>query len=315
MIDKFEEKVEVKETALPEGAYVIKNHDSETVTLSSSPVSAKFAQLFIQNVKNSVISLLFLSGSVRIENCDHSQVFLGPCQTSVYLESCHHCTIYAASHQLRIHNCTHVTLYVLCQSHPIIEDCQHMIFAPYPLTPLQPEPEYLTLQEDLVKANLREAVGNNKWREVVDFNWHKVEPSPNWSILVIKEQSINNEKEEVPVEEKEFRPRAESFYFKYSMLMSHDQPQVRIQICRTDRYECYQSVLYSIMPNPKDESYYLDNAEDDDEDYVPACKNFDEIMIKTCYKKNRGDLPPTFTCFSRGAEYTLTIVEKVGKGV
>lgn len=170
---------EIKEAVLPEGAYAIKDRENETVTLSSSPVSAEFAQLFIQNVKSSVISLLFLSGSVRIENCEHSQVLLGPCQTSVYLESCHHCTIYAACHQLRIHNCKHVILYVLCQSHPIIEDCQEMIFAPYPQSL---PPDYTTLSEDLVKANLQEAVGNSKWREVVDFNWHKVEPSPNWSL-------------------------------------------------------------------------------------------------------------------------------------
>lgn len=108
-----------------------------------------------------------------MEHMHHSTIVLGPCHTSVYLESLEHCTLYITCHQLRIHNCKHCILYVKVQSHPIIEDCEEMFFAPYNV-------QYPTVEEELKICNLTHA---NCWNNVVDFRWHKTTPSPNWKVL------------------------------------------------------------------------------------------------------------------------------------
>jgi hypothetical protein len=84
-----------------------------------------------------------LLGSVRIEGNVNCDIHLGACCTSVYLESVHNCKIFIASHQLRIHTCSDCQLYVRVQSHPIVEDCRNMGFAPYSF-------QYATLEEDIV---------------------------------------------------------------------------------------------------------------------------------------------------------------------
>lgn len=70
-------------------------------------------------------------GSVRIANTSNCTIYLGPCCTSVYLENCTGCTIFIACHQLRIHETNDCRLYVRVNSHPIIEDCSNLGFAPY----------------------------------------------------------------------------------------------------------------------------------------------------------------------------------------
>jgi hypothetical protein len=88
-----------------------------------------------------------LLGSVRIEQTSQCDISLGACCTSVYLEGVTDCTIQILSHQLRIHQCTGCKLYVRVQSHPIIEDCKDMGFAPYSYA-------YDTLQEDIQVCSL-----------------------------------------------------------------------------------------------------------------------------------------------------------------
>ncbi len=70
-------------------------------------------------------------GSIRLENLSDCLIYLSPCCTSCYLENCVNCVICIASHQLRIHKTINSHLYVKCNSHPIIEDCSQLGFAPY----------------------------------------------------------------------------------------------------------------------------------------------------------------------------------------
>jgi Tubulin binding cofactor C len=75
-----------------------------------------------------------LLGSVRIEESTNCTLLLSPCCTSAYMELCSDCTIFVACHQLRIHTSHRCNLYVQVNSHPIIEDCTALGFAPYSLT-------------------------------------------------------------------------------------------------------------------------------------------------------------------------------------
>ncbi len=73
--------------------------------------------------------------------------------TSVYLEGARDCTLSIACHQLRIHNCHNCRLYVKVNSHPIIEDCSDMQFAPYQL-------EYKDIQNDIEVSTLSLSLSN-----------------------------------------------------------------------------------------------------------------------------------------------------------
>lgn len=160
---------------LPPGSHVIADNVDQTIVLPCSPTKDLdiACQLLIRRNTNTTIHLPWYCGSVRLEDNRDCRIVLGPCATSVYLEGQHNCTIFIASHQLRIHNSHGCRLYVRCASHPIIEDCSDMGFAPYNLL-------YANVDADADKAGLAQA---QSWDNVVDFRWHKAEASPNWFVI------------------------------------------------------------------------------------------------------------------------------------
>jgi tubulin-specific chaperone C len=74
---------------------------------------APFASLAIKNIENSLIIAGHVTGSAHITGVRDSVVVV-------------------AARQVRIHECKNVVLYLHCTSHPIIEDCSGMQFAPLP---------------------------------------------------------------------------------------------------------------------------------------------------------------------------------------
>ncbi|KAI0886994.1 TBCC-domain-containing protein [Annulohypoxylon maeteangense] len=109
---------------------------------------APFAGLALKNIKQSLIIAGHVSGPVHITGLQNSIVVV-------------------AARQVRIHECKDVDIYLHCASHPIIEDCSEMRFAPLP--------EFY--------ASKLEVTGENQWDQVDDFKWLKSEPSPNWGTL------------------------------------------------------------------------------------------------------------------------------------
>ena len=69
--------------------------------------------------------------------------------------------------------------YVHANSHPIIEHCSSLRFAPYPTLPTHLAPA-------LEAAGLR--TEHNQWDCVDDFDWLKASHSPNWSELPVGER-------------------------------------------------------------------------------------------------------------------------------
>jgi hypothetical protein len=92
------------------------------------------SQILVRKCTGLKLISFSLIGSIRIEDLVDSYVVLGSCGTSVYLEGCKNVILFVTCHQLRIHKCTDCQIYVHCKSHPIIEDCMGMGFAPYHLT-------------------------------------------------------------------------------------------------------------------------------------------------------------------------------------
>ncbi|KAK0725423.1 tubulin binding cofactor C-domain-containing protein [Lasiosphaeris hirsuta] len=109
---------------------------------------APFANLTLQNITGSLIIAGHVDGSVHLTGVRNSVLVL-------------------VARQIRIHECENVDLYLHSLSHPIIEDCTGMRFAPAPEC-------YLTEREEK---------GTNQWDQVDDFKWLKADHSPNWSVL------------------------------------------------------------------------------------------------------------------------------------
>lgn len=180
-----EAKEERKDAPPPPGSFVISGVSNETLLYTEQQVRGMLGGvgdgdraigLYIQNTHHCSITLPMLLGSVRIEGVSHCSLYLGPVRSAVYVEQAAHCQLHLACHQLRIHNCSDDQLYVHVRSHPIIEDCSGMGFAPYSL-------RYRGLSEQMAAAALGPADGANHWDKVVDFRWHKSTPSPNWAVL------------------------------------------------------------------------------------------------------------------------------------
>jgi len=135
----------------------------------------------LMDLKGCVVDMsLTLSGTtsfanLALKNIDKSLIVAGNVTGPTHITGVSNSVIVVSARQVRIHECNNVDIYLHCSSHPIIEDCSNMRFAPLPASFHTPE--------DPVK---------NQWDQVDDFKWLKSEPSPNWSILP-EEQRLADE--------------------------------------------------------------------------------------------------------------------------
>ncbi|KPM44303.1 hypothetical protein AK830_g2279 [Neonectria ditissima] len=117
---------------------------------------APFPGLAIKNIANSLIVAGRVDGPVHITGVKDSILVI-------------------VSRQVRIHECSNVDIYLHCNSHPIIEDCSGMRFAPLPAA----------YETEADKAS------DNQWDQVDDFKWLKTDHSPNWATLPEDERLID----------------------------------------------------------------------------------------------------------------------------
>ncbi|KAJ8114761.1 hypothetical protein ONZ43_g4828 [Nemania bipapillata] len=118
---------------------------------------APFAGLALKNIKQSLIVAGQVAGPMHITGMEDS-------------------VIVVAARQVRMHDCKNVHVYLHCASHPIIEDCSQVAFAPLPA--------YYT--------NESTPPEKNQWDQVDDFKWLKATASPNWSILAEESRIVDD---------------------------------------------------------------------------------------------------------------------------
>ncbi|KAI1821601.1 tubulin binding cofactor C-domain-containing protein [Xylaria intraflava] len=118
------------------------------VDMTAPTSAAPFAGLALKNITHSLVIAGYVAGPAHVTGIEDS-------------------IIVVAARQVRMHDCKNVRVYLHCSSHPIIEDCSGVAFAPLP-------PFY---SNESTKAE------TNQWKEVDDFKWLKDVASPNWGIL------------------------------------------------------------------------------------------------------------------------------------
>ena len=100
------------------------------------------------------------------------------------------CVLMLAARQVRVHTAQRCDLYLRVRSHPVIEHCEGMRVAPYPLS----DAAYPGAAGDLAEQQLLLIGGEGKgeeeeegvcgmWRQVDDFGWLRSTPSPHWCVL------------------------------------------------------------------------------------------------------------------------------------
>ncbi|KAG6035973.1 hypothetical protein E4U41_005859 [Claviceps citrina] len=104
---------------------------------------------------------------LALKNISQSLIIAGHVDGAVHITGVTNSVVVVVARQVRIHECKDVDIYLHCTSHPIIEDCTGMRFAPVPGC-------YAT-HEDTMK--------DNQWNQVDDFKWLKAGQSPNWTTL------------------------------------------------------------------------------------------------------------------------------------
>lgn len=128
---------------------------------------------------------------LALKNMRRCVVVTGNVEGAVHVTGVSDAVLVVASRQVRIHECEGVDFYLHCSSHPIIEDCRNVRFAPVPgchvrAILLLPSP----LSASLVWAGANaektppwSETHENQWDQVDDFKWLKADHSPNWSVL------------------------------------------------------------------------------------------------------------------------------------
>ncbi|KUI72051.1 Tubulin-specific chaperone C [Cytospora mali] len=106
--------------------------------------------------------------SLAVKDVAGSLVVAGQVAGAAHVTGVRDSVLVVNARQVRMHECDNVTVYLWCGSHPIIEDCRGIRFAPLPRNYLAPG---------------QEGGAENQWDQVDDFNWLKAEASPNWEKL------------------------------------------------------------------------------------------------------------------------------------
>mmetsp|Transcript_4009 Transcript_4009/g.7112 ORF Transcript_4009/g.7112 Transcript_4009/m.7112 type:complete len:433 (-) Transcript_4009:305-1603(-) len=140
----------------------------------------------LKDLDSCVVALLRPFGCLRLENLRGCVVMAGPVGGACYAEGLRDCRVAVAPRQLRIHGTTSSSFYTHPGSGPIIEDCSGVRFGPYPVRyeglSTQIEGAGLPPLQPTVAAN-GAAITIEHWKSVKDFRWHKIQQSPNWSLL------------------------------------------------------------------------------------------------------------------------------------
>ncbi|KAG9411933.1 hypothetical protein AC1031_017572 [Aphanomyces cochlioides] len=130
--------------------------------------------LSLARLSNCIVVIPVETSAVRGHDLRNCTIYTGPIHGSFFLEQCVDCTFVVACRQLRVHHTTNSAFYLCIKSHPIIEDCSTLAFAPYAL-------EYPGLEAQLNDADMQRE--SKLWSQVHDFKWLRQTQSPNWRVL------------------------------------------------------------------------------------------------------------------------------------
>lgn len=140
--------------------------------------------VIIENLTDCTVVLPFGIKCLYIKNIRNSNIYVGSVSAASFVNEAIDCLIHLQSHQIRIHNSQRVTFYLTARSSPIIEHCTAMKFAPYiDLSSGEPALSFDGWAAQAEAVGLKLTNANNLYGQVLDFDWHRQDHSPNWEAL------------------------------------------------------------------------------------------------------------------------------------
>merc|ERR1719235_437484 len=85
------------------------------------PGAIKGRDVVIEDCKESTVTICDHTAQVQVDSCESCKILIGPCADSVFLRGCRDCNFSVAARQLRTRDCERCTIYLYCQTEPIIE--------------------------------------------------------------------------------------------------------------------------------------------------------------------------------------------------
>ncbi len=158
--------------------YLLHDRVDETIILRAGELNGR--DLSLARLKRCRVFVGDWMGGARFVSLEECEVFLGPVAGSVHIDHVSDSRFHLASRQIRIHHATRCAFSLLVLSNPIIEHSTALRFAPYDFS--FPEREPLFVRTEL-------AGKPNRWAEVNDFGWLRVQQSPNWSAVPEEERA------------------------------------------------------------------------------------------------------------------------------
>jgi len=169
--EKVEAPKEVEKTDFLSLLKGIENKKDENVSLEQNDLEDSFK---LQNLENCEINLNGRMKTLYLKNLKGCQINIGVLEGACFIDGCTDCNLQLVAHQVRIHNSKNTRFKLFATSKPIIEHCTSLKFGQY-------DYKYDNFEKDLADAKF--SGRPNLWNQVQDFNWHKLEKSPNFDLI------------------------------------------------------------------------------------------------------------------------------------
>ncbi|KAG8460814.1 hypothetical protein KFE25_010869 [Diacronema lutheri] len=151
--------------------------------LALAPPRGSGGDMALSELVDCDVTLLDGVAALWVDKLVRCRVVSLPIAGAVHINRCEGCEFHFASRQIRVHTTTSTDFYLHAGSHPIIEACTGLRFAPYLQTALVSD-------EAFAAAGLSKS--DNLWSSVDDFLWLRTQQSPNWQALPEAERAAHD---------------------------------------------------------------------------------------------------------------------------
>lgn len=141
-------------------------------TVYRLPGSVNGQQFIIQNCDNCTVYVFDHTAQIQIDDCTNCRIFIGPVNGSIFIRDSTGCVLATICKQFRTRDCRDSTVYLACESQPIIESSHNIKFGCFTVN-------YEKLSDHCKSAGI--SPWNNNWGNIHDFT--SISDGKNYSLM------------------------------------------------------------------------------------------------------------------------------------